>query len=309
MVLPEYPYMDHSSIRVDPALLDRLAGRFLDQGGSRSDISTFLFYYIPVWALDAIGKGGGSNLEELEGLLYLSGFFGGVWLKGVLHPEEPFSGAPSLSSFKEDTENNIFSFLASFTELLNDLARSGKPHALTQFAGDSLNPLLFLYGYNLGYLQGILDNPPAGAVAPEGYLTCDHLLDCRTPLRGISLLEELLPLLRSLRDPPDSRWSRIARQVRKTVPSAMETGARIWSNHLSVEDMRPESYHVLLDLSAGFLLYSQVLVLSAMDAWGNGNPEMGRSTVGLNAGMAAWAGGYGIGLVSRYPGDHLPRLE
>lgn len=41
VVLPEYPYMDHSSIRVDPALLDRLAGRFLDQGGSRTDISAF----------------------------------------------------------------------------------------------------------------------------------------------------------------------------------------------------------------------------------------------------------------------------
>ena len=98
-------------------------------------------------------------------------------------------------------------------------------------------------------------------------------------------------------------------KVETNGPVAVDMGYDVWNDHLSVENMLPEDYRVLLDLSAGFLLYCQVLVLSSMDAWVLEHEEMARTAVAVSAGMTAWVGGYGIGLVSSYPGGHLPSIE
>ena len=92
-------------------------------------------------------------------------------------------------------------------------------------------------------------------------------------------------------------------------PPARESGYGVWSDRLSTEQMLPDDYYTLLDLSAGFLLYCQVLMLSAMDAWVNGGEQAGRVSLGVGAGMAAWVGGYGIGLISEDSGEDLPRIQ
>jgi hypothetical protein len=73
--------------------------------------------------------------------------------------------------------------------------------------------------------------------------------------------------------------------------------------------MLPDDYFTLLDLSAGFLLYCQVLVLSAMDAWVYEGEEAGRVSLAVGAGMSAWIGGYGLGLISDDAYDRLPEIE
>lgn len=343
VILPEYPYEENSAIEIDARLLDDLALEFLRDGGGAEEIPGFLFSYVPVWAFDELAGAGSSRMETLEGLLYLSGFFGGLWLKGVLHPESipvinsgvPFirqnravdtmTGFVSLASVQRNAgcskerpiqsdslkglEENLFTLLASLASGLNDRVRSGAADSLNGFLQNSMNMFIFLYGYNLGYLQSILDHPPEGMTPPSGYLACNHFLDCVTPVQGISILEELLPLVENLKDPPNSRWEQMRDKVETNGPVAVDMGYDVWNDHLSVENMLPEDYRVLLDLSAGFLLYCQVLVLSSMDAWVVEHEEMARTAVAVSAGMTAWVGGYGIGLVSSYPGGHLPSIE
>lgn len=310
VVLPDYPYVENDAIQIDTAMLDDLAGSFLLEGGGIQDVPAFLFLFVPVRAFDRIARGGFDGIEAQEGLLYLSGYFGGVWLKqalqpdGLPSPEDRFvsGSAPSLS-------RGIFSLLAGVTAELNDTLRRGGPEAIRNLLHDSLDAFLFLYGYNLGYLESILERPPEGVAPPPGYLTCSSFLDCRTPVQGISVLESLLLLTADLESPPDERWAQMKAKVEALGPPAREAGYGVWSGHLSTEQMLPADYFTLLDLSAGFLLYCQVLTLSAMDAWVNGGEAAGRVSLGVGAGMAAWVGGYGIGLVDPDSGTDLPRIE
>jgi len=309
VILPEYPFQENSSIRINTKRLDDLALSYLEAGGAAGEVPSFLFYFVPVRAFDIIGKGDATQLEELAGLLYLSGFFGGVWLTGSLAstaavPGESFSAGPVLSP-----EDNLFSFLSFVVNDLNEMARSGEPGTLTNFLLNSIDPFIYLYGYNRGYLESILEHPPAGVVPPADYLACSHFLDCQTPVQGVSVLEDLLSLIESLTAAPDPDWVLMAEKVARIGPLSRDSGYRVWNRFLTVEAMSPQDYRVLLDLSAGFLLYCQVLVLSAMDAWVHGDEDMARISVAMSSGMAAWVGGYGIGLFSDYPADHLPRIE
>ena len=313
--LPEYPFQEDSGITIDTELLDDLALDFLRGGGGKEELAEFLFSHVPVWSFDGMTGKDFSRMETLEGLLYLSGFFGGVWLKGVLAPgiflvkDSPEWKKSSLTNLTKGIEDTLFSVLAALASNLNDQVLSGDAESLNRFLQNSMNFLIFLYGYNLGYLQSILDHPPEGVTPPVGYLVCDHFLDCVTPVQGLSILEDLLPLVEHLKDPPDSRWEQMKNKVETDGPAAVERGYDVWSDHLSVEDMLSEDYEVLLDLSAGFLLYCQVLVLASMDAWVMENEDAARTAVALSAGMTAWVGGYGIGLVSSFPADHLPSIE
>jgi len=325
VVLPGFPYEENPAIKIDTQMLDDLAGRFLTGGGRVDQVPEFLFGYVPVWAFDRLAAMTYDTLEELEGLLYLSGFFGGVWLKGVLDPGPPgadadlpflpsgleYSGVEGAFSLSAESgpETNMFTFLAFFTGIMNELVRSGNPGSLNRFLIENMDFYIFLYGYNKGYLQSILDFPPEGTEPPPGYLTCTHFLDCTTPVQGISVLEDLIQRVEYLRDPPDSRWERMKNKVDSNGPAAEERGYDVWRDHLSVEDMLPEDYRVLLDLSGGFLLYCQVLVLSAMDAWVLEDATRATQSAAVSAGMTGWVGGYGIGLISDSSYDELPRIE
>ena len=334
VVLPEYPFAENDAILVDPVLLDRLATDFLVSGGRVEDVERFLFSYVPVWAFSLITIGDLTCLESLGGLFYLSGFFGGLWLKGVLepggneavlaadasHPGENSAGvrAPdpvgSAGDFARYTSKGnpaaaLFSFLAGFAGILTDKARSADAASLNRFLADNLGIFITLYGYNRGYLESILENPPGGVVPPAGYLVCGTLLDCRTPVAGIPALERLRPVLDFLDEPPDERWELIKATVDRVGPPAVEMGALVWTTFLHVDQMLPAQYEVLLDLSAGFLLQCQLLVLASMDAWVAQDEAAARIAVSLSAGMTAWVGGYAIGLVSSSPGDVLPCIE
>jgi len=310
VLLPDYPYLENDAIRVDPAMLDALAGEFLAGGGRTHQVPSFLFSYVPVRSFDRIALGTFDTLEDLEGLLYLSGYFGGVWLKQVLNPEDSgFVGGRPGRVEARPLGTLVFSLLASVTRNLNDTVRAGEPEAIRELLFNSLDPFLFLYGYNLGYLESILERAPAGVDPPEGYLACSHFMDCRTPVQGIAVLEGLLLLVTRLADPPDERWMLMGSKVDTLGPRAREAGYGVWSGPLNTEGMLPDDYFTLLDLSAGFLLYCQVLVLSAMDAWVNEGEAAGRVSLALGAGMGAWVGGYGMGLAFGDPAGELPRIQ
>ncbi len=311
VLLPDYPYVENGSILIDTAMLDSLAGEFLASGGQVQQVPDFLFSFVPVRSFDRIARGAFDGLEEQEGLLYLSGYFGGVWLKNVLEPDAgdslrvrslPMDRTSSLAT-------DVFSLLAAMTADLNETVRQGQPEEIQELLFSSLDLSLYIYGYNLGYLESILERAPEGVDPPPGYLTCSHFMDCRTPVQGISVMEDLLQLVADLTDPPDDRWGLLKAKVDELGPPAREAGYGVWSDRLSTEGMLPDDYFTLLDLSAGFLLYCQVLVLSAMDAWVNGGEEAGRVSLGVGAGMAAWIGGYGIGLIHEDSGKDLPRIQ
>ena len=309
VVVPDYPFEQNAAITVDTDRLDALARAFIAGGGGAEEIPRFLFSYVPQAAFDALGSKDLQDLEAQEGLLYLSGFFGGVWLKGVLHPEEALERMPAPLARANGPELDLFRLLAVAVQGLNDSARSFDFAAGEAFLRSTIDAFVVLYGYNQGYLQSILERPPAGARPPADFLVCPHFMGCRTPVRGLKLLEDLLPLADRLARPPDERWEAMNEIVERVGPPSYDRGYGVWSGFLTTENMRPADYDVLLDLSAGFLAYCQALVLTAMDAWTAEDDEAGSTAVALGAGMTAWAGGYAVGLVSDVPGDLLPRID
>ena len=310
IVVPEYPFEDDATLRIDQELLDRLATDFIVQGGSKEEVPAFLFSYLPLECFGGIVRDGPARLQDVGGLLYLSGFFGGVWLEGSLSPVP--SGRVSLRSsrpsFRFDAKS-LFPLVAGLVRALNGIALSADASFLQRFLFGALDSFIALYGYNLGYLQSILERFPDGAEPPHDYLLCTHFLDCRTRTPEFSLRDDLLPSAGNLIEPRDGPWQEMKTKLDRYGPPAYETGYALWSRVLSTEGMTPGDYAQLLDLSAGFLAVCQALVLSSMNAWVGSAEEQARTSVALAAGLTAWAGGYVLGLASDYPGDHLPALE
>lgn len=310
VVVPEYPFEDTTALRMEQELLDSLATDFILQGGSRDEVSTFLFSYLPLECFGRIVRDGLARIEDWAGLLYLSGFFGGIWLEGSLSPAPScrVSVPSSQPSFYFDAKS-LFSLVAGLVSTLNDIALNADASFLQRFLFGVLDSLIALYGYNLGCLQSILERHPVRAEPPPDYLLCTHFLDCRTRVPHFSALEDLFPTTEHLVSPHDDQWQEMKTKVDRYGPPAYETGYTVWSGFLSTEGMTPQDYMQLLDLSAGFLSVCQAIVLSSMNAWVESAEDQARTSVALAAGMAAWAGGYVLGLSSDYPGDHLPALQ
>jgi hypothetical protein len=111
--------------------------------------------------------------------LHLSGYFGGVWLRGALDRAQPGTSAVA-NVHNAPTEGNFRSTVATATKG-NDAARAGDDAAVLAYNEASLfadaaaepgiagNGLSQGFGYNQGYLLQILEKPPEGLTTPAQY--------------------------------------------------------------------------------------------------------------------------------------------
>ena len=307
--IPPLPFQWTSSIDFDEARIAELASGYCDEEGEGGSSETFFLGVLPTTAIELLCESEPDDplVPYLFGDLVVSGYFGGTWLRDSMSgPEEIESILADHSP--GDTKNGIFGILSNIAGNQIELAAEGTEWEILSGAKGSLPLLLFIYGYNYGYIEVALENPPEGVTPYEDLLVCDSFLDCESPAVGFEGLERFRDTLGLLSDPPDWRWRKMAALVPRWGESAVDSGREVWEGILEYASFSESSYQTLLELSVGFLLVSDAAVLSGMTAWADRDIEAGQCAALMQAGLVVWSGSYFLGLASSEEAGTFPEL-
>ncbi len=309
--LPPMPLDNGQSFEVSPGAITTAANDFVVAGGDPKDNPRFFFGDLAVRSLDALA---GPNPPPQQvranlGNLAVSGYFGGVWLRDNL------SGAPAAITAPTGTASAASTLAISAIGIrlfdamsagLAGLATSKTPWIATTAARASVPVLLTLYGYNRGYLQYLLEHPPAGVPSRLDSLSCTGFLACNSTAFPLAIADRYDAALNSLDSPPNLPWQEMKAWT-SLLEGATGTGRFVWGI-IGQAGFSPASYDALVDLSSAYLMVSKAAVLSSMLAYTGGDADLARSSLRLQAGLWMWSGAYFGGLASDAPRGTIPTI-
>ncbi len=328
IIIPDMPFWDNSVLEIDPLLIQDHGSEYCAGGREAPSSADFLLGYLALRSSDDLCQLPPDKevLGKVLGSLYLSGFFGGVWLRDALHPRDadPEGLARTLMSavvaappeeIPEGESQPVFRIIANVAGSLIDTGLEGRSVFAANFM--SLYPFLMIYGYNLGYLEYILANPPLGVVAPENVFECREFLDCEQPGTSLATLEKYKPVLDNLynretladQGASSFRWLQLNGAIEDWGRSSKVLGESVWMNIMDMSAMRAPAYELLVDLSAGFMLVAELSLLPTMQGYAEQDLEAGRCGLFQEAAMVVWAGSYFMGLASSLPEGTFPELQ
>lgn len=330
VVLPEYPFFPGTTMREDAKLLNSLARRFeKEQSGDPLVMTRFLFSYVPVTLFDRVFTTAEPADELPIGsylwLFHLSGYFGGVWLRGELARTGHNAGLTSFSSPQD--EEGFGAQVASADDVL-DVARGSK-RALLRYNEESLfdtpNPddpeqpergLIDTYGYNEGYLLQIVDAPPEGLSTPADFIDCPAMpslapLKCDYSVNRLAALNTFEPVAKKLSASffEKNKYSALAEQIPPLQEEGIARGRMVWDGLLNVQGFSQEAYEQLLDISSAFLETVQATALASVQAAVEAKVVVGRKAATANALLKLWLDSYIVGITDGRPGRELPEFE
>lgn len=337
ITLPAYPFWANQTMVVDPAFIQPYADDYCARAGANATAEDFFYGDLALHSIDQLGlelTAGLSDAESVEALLgnlYVSGYFGGIWLRDSLEDTTTTLVTPGASvvlnrrtlagvtpsqadrakrsSLQGDARDRlIFRTLAGVVGKQVDLALDGSAGAVLLANRSTLPSYLYVYGYNRGYLEVLLAYPPAGTPSQDGKLWCGDFLDCASPGIDLDVLEVYRPALSSLASPDNARWLGMNRIEDQYGVSSLEDGKAVWESILSESTVSTAAYDPLVDLSVGYLLVSEAAVLAGMTAWAENDVAAGRSGLLLQSGLSLWSGAYFMGLASSAPVGTSPTL-
>jgi len=306
VTLPAYPFAETPSLEVDGAHLDERAALACQATDGTIAAPDFLLGTLPLEAADDLCEAPRAEAAVRLGDLYVSGYFGGVWLRdglggGMSHPGGDGTEEPS-------DPMQMFTMLVDGATYHLDLSYDATDDKVVSTANDAIGALLMLYGYNRGYLEVVLEHPPAGVTAPTDTLACSSFLDCALPGVDLAVLLRFRPALASLAAPPDERWQKMATKAEAVADVAVARGRSTWEDILGDASFTAADYPRLVALSAGYLAVSQAAVLSAMTAFADEDAAAGRCSRRLQAGLTVWSESYFLGLSSDAAPGTFPAL-
>lgn len=239
------------------------------------------------------------------GNLATSGYFGGVWLRDNLR--EP---APTGEVSTAPTDLTVSTLgIRIFDALGMGLTAAAEAHPViaTTAAHLSVPALLALYGYNRGYLEVLLDNPPPGVTSMRDTLSCQGFLSCNSSAFPLEIATRYDDALANLARPGTLGWLEMAAWS-AVLETATGAGKLVWNVIAQGGGFSPASYAALVDLSSAYLMVSKAAVLSSMQATAEGDAEIARSALLLQAGLWMWSGAYFGGLASSAPRGTVPAI-
>ena len=309
MTLPQMPLSEGSSFIVSPEAIAGAAENYVAGGGDPADKPRFFFGDLAVTSLDELATQGlpADQVRVRLGNLAVSGYFGGVWLRDNLRDTAP-AAAPVSTAAVDLTASAIgmrlFDALAGG---LTAVAADAGPWLTTTVAHVTVPVMLALYGYNRGYLEYLLENPPAGVPSMRDTLTCNGFLDCNSSAFPLEIATRYDTALTNLAAPATPGWWEM-KLWSGVLESATGAGRFVWQAIASGGGFSAASYASLVDLSSAYLMISKAAVLSSMLAAADGDAEVGRSSLLLQAGLWMWSGSYFAGLASNAPVGTLPQI-
>jgi hypothetical protein len=319
--LPDYPFFDGTVIEPAPELLDELAADYATERGDQPlEMPVFLYGDVPVVAFDRIFAEAAEDVpaEQLLWLFYISGYFGGVWLRQEIAAAQPDA---ALTTFSDPLDRAGFEEIADRAREGLDAA-AGDDDAVIAYNEQSLydqpnpdNPEMPLrglvdnFGYNQGYLLQILEVPPADLATSDRFqISCGGPLSCSYNTQRLAALDEVKPVERDLADGTTPEYAALAAAILPIQDAAVPRGRRVWSGDpgLSVEGFSQQSYDQLLDVSSSYLEEVQTTALAAVKAQAEGAVELGRQAALANASIGVWIGAYFAGITDGRPDRRQP---
>ncbi len=327
VVVPDYPFFDGTTMRESPKLLDSLARKYQRaQAGDELVMTRFLFSYVPVSLFDRIFATS-DPVDELPigpylWLFHLSGYFGGVWLRGELVRT---GHNAALSGYSEPQTEAGFTAQVAKADTVLDAARSSNKLVVAyneeslfdkENAEDPEMPergLIDTFGYNEGYLLQIVDAPPAGLTTPPDFVQCpanaaDSPLVCGYSVGRLKALRTFHPVAQKLAERKGA-YADLAEQIAPLQAAGIERGRGVWDGLLNVQGFSQEAYEQLLDISSAFLETVQATVLASVQGAAESNASVGRRAATANAMLKLWLASYLIGITDGRPGRALPEFE
>lgn len=322
--LPLMPVGKGRSFEVSRDVIAARANAYVAAGGDPGDSARFFFGDLAVSSLDELAAPNVTpdTVRTRLGNLAASGYFGGIWLRDNLR--DPGTG-PSIGTQPTASNSNAASTAVSlptaasstasgfairlFDGLATGLtgAAAGPNWLVNAAANASVPVLLALYGYNRGYLQVILENPPTGVPSMQNSLSCNGFLNCNSSAFPLEIATRYDDVLGKLAQPDTLGWKEMALWA-KVLESATGAGRFVWESIASAGAFSPKSYAALVDLSSAYLMVSKAAALSAMIAAAEGDAAVGRSSLRLQAGLWMWSGSYFGGLASKAPAGTIPSI-
>jgi hypothetical protein len=303
--LPPMPVSRTRAYTVSQPAITDAATAYVDAGGDPADAPQFFFGDLATSSLDTLAsrKLSRDQARVEMGNLAVSGYFGGIWLRDNLRaaPAQPVSAGTSSGGVVSAIGLRMFSVLVGGLTGVSQVPLLSKPVTHT-----SVPVLLALYGYNKGYLDYILDNPPAGVPSMKDTLTCSGFLDCNSSLVDLEIANRYDGALIDLAHPPTLRW---AEMKAWTSVLQLTTGAGkfVWKI-IGAGGLSPTSYASLVDLSSAFLMISKAATLASMQSYANRDTELVPAALLLQAGLWMWSGSYFSGLASNAPRGTIPAI-
>lgn len=287
-----------------PAITEA-ATAYVAKGGDPADAPQFFFGDLATGSLDTLAsrKLSRDQVRVEMGNLAVSGYFGGIWLRDNLRaePAQPVGAGTSSGGVVSAIGLRMFSVLTGGLS-----GMSGVPLLARPVAHASVPVLLALYGYNKGYLEYILDNPPAGVPSMKDTLTCNGFLACNSSLVDLEIANRYDGALVDLADPPTLRW--VEMKIWTSVLAATTGAGKFVWQIIGAGGLSPTSYDSLVDLSSAYLMISKAATLASMQAYANRDTDLASSALLLQAGLWMWSGAYFSGLASNAPRGTIPSI-
>ncbi|MBN1289721.1 MAG: hypothetical protein JXA49_08815 [Actinobacteria bacterium] len=311
ILIPDIPLNGRDIAFVDKELISSLASDYCRREGDRASDAEFFLGYLPLRSTDGlcVDSADFKQIGSLLGNFIVSGFFGGIWLRDSLGLSS-FSKSPARQVTKA-IGGPLFSLFTAFARKGIKISMEGSKS--TVFISNLLFifPFMILYGYNWGYFNYILDNPPGGTTFHEEYKSaCHRLLDVRMPYDSPETLELYKPVLdklyaSDLSSRPNKRWKQIGFIMKFLSKLSASTGNFVW--HIMMNDsMSGSLYELLLELSGRYMLVAELCLLPAMKCFAESDNEAGRCAILQQVAMMLWTGSYLLGLISDKPFGTFP---
>ncbi len=307
--LPQLPSTGGASFTVSTAAIADVASRYVAAGGDPTDSARFFFGDLAVSSLQTLASPD-ITAEEVRtqlGNLSVSGYFGGIWLRDNLRAAPVAAPAPSSAPVDLTVSALGIGLFDAVAAGLTGAAATGNPWITTTVAHASVPVLLTLYGYNRGYLDVILQNPPAGVPPMQDTLSCRGFLDCSSSAFPLPIATSYDAALTKLESPDTLPWLEMAAWS-KLLEITTGAGRFVWEAIARAGAFSPTSYAALVELSSDYLMVSKAAVLSSMTAAADGNADLAGAALRLQAGLWMWSGSYFAGLASNAPVGTLPAI-
>lgn len=276
--------------------------------------SRFFYGTEPLAAVDRMAVG--APTEHDLATMATSGYFGGIYLRGALSGADAAAPTQLLAPALRQVDATV---TRTATHLL--AAADGDAAAVRAASRRWLTVATAVLGYNLGYLEVALANPPAGSEGTPGAddsFQCTSPLACHSSALPLAALDDMDDVREQLDARRTAQWRAAGSEIDVVLAGTRPAGATVWNRILSGSDFSTTAYESIVDLSVGFLEVTQLAVLGL--AAGTTLPAgsqpadaqlIGRAATGLRA-MAAlviWSGSYFGGLASPLPNSVLPQLR
>ncbi len=229
------PVTRGASFTVSTDFMKPFATNFVAAGGDPADSARFFFGDLAVKSLDALAE---DNIPTPQTRLLLGNLAASGVLRRNLVARQPEHQPPHDHSGDRDTHPGALADRALAVSDRDPVVRRGiggpdrcggqaPDWVVSTVAHVSVPVLLALYGYNRGYLQVVLEHPPAGVPSMQDTLTCDSFLACNSTAFPLELATRYDDALSTLSDPTSPGWAEMSMWT-TVLEGATGAGRFVW---------------------------------------------------------------------------------